>query len=75
MSGPHAGTPAPRIAQTAPEAPVMETGEHKSMVLECHDSEPIPQFSPAFIRLLNNLMDYNTSRAINRTGQVTILRK
>jgi len=34
MSGPHIGTPAPRIAQTAPEAPVMETGEHKSTVPE-----------------------------------------
>jgi len=34
MSGPHTGTPAPRITQTAPEALVMETGGHKSMVLE-----------------------------------------
>jgi len=41
----------------------------------CHDSESNPKFSPAFIGLLNNLMDYNASRAINRTGQVTILHK
>jgi len=34
MSGPHARTPAPRITQTATEAPVMETGEHKSTVPE-----------------------------------------
>jgi len=34
MSGPHTGTPAPRTTQTAPETPVMETGGHKSMVLE-----------------------------------------
>ena len=34
MSGPRTGTPAPRIAQTAPETPVIETGEHKSTVLE-----------------------------------------
>ena len=26
----------------------------------CHDSESNPKFSPAFIGLLNNLMDYNT---------------
>jgi len=34
MSGPCTGTPAPRTTQTAPETPVMETGGHKSMVLE-----------------------------------------
>jgi len=34
MSGPHTGTPAPRTTQTAPEAPVIETGGHKSMVPE-----------------------------------------
>ena len=34
MSGPHAGTPAPRIAQTAPEALVIETEGHKSTVPE-----------------------------------------
>jgi len=34
MSGPHTGTPAPRITQTAPEAPAMEIGGHKSTVPE-----------------------------------------
>jgi len=34
MSGPRTGTPAPRITQTAPEAPVMETRGHKSTVPE-----------------------------------------
>jgi len=34
MSGPYTGAPAPRITQTAPETPVIETGGHKSMVLE-----------------------------------------
>ena len=34
MSGPCVGTPAPRITQTAPEAPTMETGGHKSTVPE-----------------------------------------
>jgi len=34
MSGPCIGTPAPRITQTAPEAPVIETRGHKSTVLE-----------------------------------------
>ena len=34
MSGPHIGTPAPRITQTAPETPVIETGGHKSIVPE-----------------------------------------
>jgi len=34
MPGLRTGAPAPRITQTAPEAPVMETGEHKSMVPE-----------------------------------------
>jgi len=34
MSGPCTGTPAPRTTQTVPETPVMETGGHKSMVLE-----------------------------------------
>ena len=34
ISGPHAGTPVPRITQTAPEAPVIETGGHKLMVPE-----------------------------------------
>ena len=41
----------------------------------CYDSESKPQLSPVFIGLLNNLTDYNTTRAINRTGQVTILCK
>jgi len=34
MSGTHTGTLASRITQTAPEALVMETEEHKSMVPE-----------------------------------------
>jgi len=34
MSGLCAGTPAPKITQTVLEAPVMETGGHKSTVLE-----------------------------------------
>jgi len=34
MLGPCIGTPAPRITQTAPEAPAMETEEHKSTVPE-----------------------------------------
>ena len=34
MSGPRAGTPAPRIAQTAPETLVIETEGHKSTVPE-----------------------------------------
>jgi len=34
MSGPCAGTPAPRITQTVPEAPAMETREYKSTVPE-----------------------------------------
>jgi len=34
MSGPCIGTPAPRITQTAPKAPAMETGGHKSTVPE-----------------------------------------
>jgi len=38
-----------------------------------HDSELNPQLSPTFIRLLNNLRDYNTPKSINSTGQVTIL--
>jgi len=41
----------------------------------CHDSESNPQLSPAFIGLLNNLTDYNTTKSINRTGQVTLLCK
>ena len=41
----------------------------------CHDSDSNPQLSSAFIGLLNNLTDYNATKAINRTGQVTILRK
>ena len=39
----------------------------------CHDSEPNLKLSLAFIRLLNNLRDYNTLKSINSTGQVTIL--
>jgi len=34
MSGPRTGTLVPEIIQTAPEAPVIETGGHKSMVPE-----------------------------------------
>jgi len=41
----------------------------------CHDSESNPQFSPAFIGLLNNLRDYNTPKSIYSPGQVTILHK
>ena len=39
----------------------------------CHDSESNPRLSPAFKGLLNNLVDYNTKKSINSTGQVTIL--
>ena len=41
----------------------------------CHDLELNPQLSPAFIGLLNNLRDYNNTKSIDRTGQVTILHK
>ena len=40
-----------------------------------YDSESNPQLSPAFIRLLNNLTDYNAKKPIYRTGQVTLLHK
>ena len=41
----------------------------------CHDSELNPKLSPAFIGLLNNLIDYDNKKSIYRTGQVTLLRK
>ena len=41
----------------------------------CHGSESNPQFSPAFIRLLNNLRDYNTPKSIYSPGQVITLHK
>ena len=41
----------------------------------CHDSELNPRLSLAFKGLLDNLMDYNTTKSINSTGQMTILRK
>ena len=41
----------------------------------CHDLDLNPKLSPAFKGLLDNLRDYNTTQAINRTGQVTILCK
>jgi len=41
----------------------------------CHNSESNPRLLLAFKGLLNNLRDYNTSRSINSTGQVTILCK
>ena len=43
--------------------------------VECHDSEPNPQLSPAFIGLLNNLRDYNAPKSIYSPGQVTLLCK
>ena len=43
--------------------------------LNCHDSDSNPKISPAFKGLLNNLVDYNATWDINRTGQVTILHK
>ena len=39
----------------------------------CHGSELNSKLSPASIRLLNNLRDYNVPKSINSTGQVTIL--
>ena len=41
----------------------------------CYNSESNSKLSPAFKELLDNLMDYNMTQAINRTGQVTILCK
>jgi len=41
----------------------------------CHDSESNPQFSPAFIGLLNNLRDYNAPKSIYSLGQVITLHK
>jgi len=40
-----------------------------------HNSEPNPRLLPAFKGLPNNLIDYNTTKSINSTGQVTILCK
>jgi len=40
-----------------------------------HDSKSNPRLLPAFKGLLNNLIDYNTIKSINSTGQVTILHK
>ena len=45
------------------------------MAHQCHDSEPNPKLSPAFIGLLNNLRDYNIPKSIYSPGQVTLLRK
>jgi len=41
----------------------------------CYDLDSNPKVSLAFKGLLDNLMDYNAIKSINRTGQVTILRK
>jgi len=43
--------------------------------VHCHDLDSNPKTSPAFKGLLNNLMDYNATKVINRTGQMTLLYK
>jgi len=55
---------------------ILEKRKRKSMCrANCHNSELNSKLSPAFKDLLNNLMDYNMTKAINRMGQVTILCK